>query len=859
MKATSFILIFLLVTGIAFQSCTGEPEQSRVWEKVEIQLEAEGSYSNPYMDVEVWVDLKGPEFNKRCYGFWDGENTWKIRVMATKAGEWTWKSDSNQSDKGLNNVKGGFIAEERTEEEKADNPLRRGMIKADEKGHSFRYADGTPMFWLADTWWPCMTQRYPWYEDEMERKVGSPEAGFKDYVRFRKEQGYNGCMVIAGFPNWLDEQSGWKGGGWEDEDGNLPFLVKDGKSDLDQLNPAYFRNMDRKVDYLNANGFIPFIETSRRDIGEYWINNFPWPESYARYIRYLCFRYQGNIVFNSPIHLDAPDHAVSKEEWNRAANIIVDEYDWPPFGHLASANPPGNTYHTFGHTKDARWLSFHGVGNLCRDHYLFTTIPEIFRLENPVPIVVNEPYYDGLKWGNDAEVGSDLAAYYSRVALYGCVLSGAMAGHVYGAHHIWRGDEQMPEAFLSQAAGQMRHIYDFLFSEGDAYSDLIEAKSLLRPFQTDNEDDNMGWSYCMRSENMDMFFLYFEKGCRKPLLTGALRNAEYDFHWFDPVTGMWTGFESVKSTRRGFIEFPEFPDGGSVSGTDWALKIKAVSRDAATGGIDVEDRLMAWAFLAFDPDERSPVERAEMLRRAGFTRCGYEGHPRYVRHLEDHIIAYRDHGIEMVGIYMEIREEDPLEQESIKGIIDILKRQNYKTQFWLTVKDALLEDITEEERVEKVCSLVGTIADEVLPMGCKIAMYNHGGWTGNPENQVQVIQNLQKSYNPDSLGIVLNFHHTHPYIDEFPEFFSRVKPYLFVVNTNGMRVKLDEDGVARPDPKILPLGEGDHEEEMLGIVNESGYDGLVGVSDHTRGVDPEFNLKKNRETLVSILDQLKQQ
>ena len=55
----------------------------RVWEKVEIVLRAEphgvgephsvgeGEYANPYTDVEVWVDLEGPGFRKRCYGFWD--------------------------------------------------------------------------------------------------------------------------------------------------------------------------------------------------------------------------------------------------------------------------------------------------------------------------------------------------------------------------------------------------------------------------------------------------------------------------------------------------------------------------------------------------------------------------------------------------------------------------------------------------------------------------------------------------------------------------------------------------------------------------------------------------------------------
>lgn len=574
MKTNILIAPFLIcLFGLILSCSSPSKEKYRLWEKVEIELKAEDTYTNPYTDVEVWIDLKGPDFNKRCYGFWDGGNTWKIRIMAANPGEWKWISGSNQQDNGLNRKKGGFIAEDWTEAEKIENPLRRGMIKADDRGHAFEYADGTPMFWLADTWWPCMTKRYFWYDDDSTRKVGTPEAGFKDYVRYRKDQGFNGCMVIAAFPNWLNEKKGWGGGNWEDEKGNWSFVVKDNLPDLDQINPLYFQSMDKKVDYLNANGFIPFIETSRRDIGEFWKSNFEWPESYARYIRYLCFRYQGNIVFNSPVHLDA--WALTKEDWNQAANIIVDDYNWPPFGHMASANPPGDTYHALGHTDEARWLTFHGVGNKYRDHYLFSTIPEIFGLENPVPIVVNEPYYDGLKWGNKADLGTDLAAYYSRVALYGSVFSGALAGHVYGANHIWNGDKQMPEAFVIKSAGQMNHIFNFMFSEGDVYTELIPAKHLLRPYQTSNTDNNMGWSYCMRTKNRDLYFLYFEKSCQKPVLTEALRETEYEFNWYNPSTGEWTRSERVKSTRRGFLEFPNFPDDGSVSNTDWALKIKA--------------------------------------------------------------------------------------------------------------------------------------------------------------------------------------------------------------------------------------------------------------------------------------------
>jgi len=76
------------------------------WEKVEIVLTAARDYPNPYVDVEVWVELSGPGFTKRCYGFWDGGRIYRVRVVATGPGQWTWRSGSNQDDPGLSGKTG---------------------------------------------------------------------------------------------------------------------------------------------------------------------------------------------------------------------------------------------------------------------------------------------------------------------------------------------------------------------------------------------------------------------------------------------------------------------------------------------------------------------------------------------------------------------------------------------------------------------------------------------------------------------------------------------------------------------------------------------------------------------------------
>lgn len=91
-----------------------------VWEKVEIVLHSKTKWVNPYTEATVWVDLKGPNFAKRCYGFWDGGDTFRVRVTATGPGSWTWRSGSEPADSGLDGASGAFTASEWTEAQKAE-------------------------------------------------------------------------------------------------------------------------------------------------------------------------------------------------------------------------------------------------------------------------------------------------------------------------------------------------------------------------------------------------------------------------------------------------------------------------------------------------------------------------------------------------------------------------------------------------------------------------------------------------------------------------------------------------------------------------------------------------------------------
>jgi hypothetical protein len=122
------------------------PSIVHVWEKKELTFTSARTWNNPYTDVTVWVDLVGPGFRKRVFGFWDGDRIFRVRLLAPAAGEWTWHSGSNPPDPGLSGLHGSFKAIEWSEEEKQKNTLRRGFVRATANHHAVEQADGTPFF-----------------------------------------------------------------------------------------------------------------------------------------------------------------------------------------------------------------------------------------------------------------------------------------------------------------------------------------------------------------------------------------------------------------------------------------------------------------------------------------------------------------------------------------------------------------------------------------------------------------------------------------------------------------------------------------------------------------------------------------
>ncbi len=578
---------------------------THVWEKLDLGFVAEGHYGNPYTEVTVWVDLEGPGFKKRVYGFWNGGQDFVVRVLATQAGEWRWTSGSAPHDAGLANKSGSFTAEAWSAAELAENPNRRGMVQMSGDRRGLEYADGTPFFLIGDTWWSVPSYRFPLELPDNPKPPG-PGATLNDLVHHRKAQGYNCVGLIAAQPAWANDgkppliqmedgtwvRAAWKQPGTESakdmhNEGGRPFEFpgkvpgfEDVMPDLDRVNPDYFKVLDEKIDYLNQMGFVPFIEVSRRDSGEAWQKFHDFKESYARFVQYCFARWQANITILSPIHYDYYLQTIPAEDYSVPIEHALATWGRPPFGTMLSANPNPSTLVNFGADS---WVDLHQSGNV-REHYTYWYLTEIFEAEPKKPAINGEPYYAGLhQLGTPYPLrvppDSEADQFYVRSGLYGSFLSGGLAGFIYGAEGIWNAEVEeaalypMWQSFTWQSGEQIQHIKSFAMVRGMRYRELEPKAELVFPNKSGPDFSYYGWSYCARTPDKKLFLIYFENEAEMAAsLRGVIGGARYRPSFFDPRSGQWLPpGEEIAVAPSSILTLPERPDS-----RDWGLMVELV-------------------------------------------------------------------------------------------------------------------------------------------------------------------------------------------------------------------------------------------------------------------------------------------
>ncbi len=250
--------------------------------------------------------------------------------------------------------------------------------------------------------------------------------------------------------------------------------------------------------------------------------------------------------------------------------------------------------------------------------------------------------------------------------------------------------------------------------------------------------------------------------------------------------------------------------------------------------------LVAWCIVPFDAKKRGPEERAQMLDRLGIKRLAYDWRDEHIRTFDQEIETMQRHGIEITAWWFPGGLND-----TARKILECLERHKVKTQLWISMGDPAPQ-APQAGKVQAAAAAIRPIAEAAAKIGCSVALYNHGGWFGEPENQVAIVEQLKMP----NVGIVYNFHHGHGHIARLPELLRKMQPHLLAINLNGMVIDGDKVG-----KKILTLGEGDQELAMLKTIRDSGWRGPVGILDHRPETDSEETLRAN----LAGLDKLRRQ
>jgi len=560
-------------------------------------------------------------------GFYDGEDSegrevWRVRFAPPRAGWWDWESSS--SDSQMNGISGDLHADEPTESDKDNNPNYRGHVKinksGDRPGRYFVYADGTPFFWIGDTNWSMNTYR-----------CGVHDGDFYEWLDDRKAKEFT---VILSQYYALDERN----------EGGYAFLTnhsKPGNGNFDDLNPAYFQQLDTRLKAIWDNGFVLAAHPT-------WISEDNISLSNAeRVSRYLLARYGAyNIVwslsgeYQYSYEDNRPGGSWFTSDWNSLGNFIQEHN---PFGHPVSVHSSGRTdwenltgiegsgeQSSGGEFHSQSWLDHNWLQTGHSDDRLWRVAQrteENYNRTPPKPVHHSEGFYENIS-------SEGASAYEVRWQAWSAYLNGA-GGHGYGASGVWQfydpddpynetGYEPWDGTSWSAAlnyggSGQLQYLHNF-FDEFDwwklePHRDWLQYNDSENPMPTSS---NITPPHLSAVEN-ELYVVYIPRGnSDEEIKITNLGDERYLAKRYNPRTGGWAdinGGDPITPVNGQWT----IPNWVYNDDNDWALKLTVYSSIPGDldgdGDVDIFDLVIVGN--CFGLEATGDCERADANNSGG--------------------------------------------------------------------------------------------------------------------------------------------------------------------------------------------------------------------------------------------------
>jgi len=388
---------------------TDQPSGAQQHAVSEWRFRSTHTYADPFNAVELDGLIEGPNGQTwRVPAYWAGGREWRLRFAPPLPGEYTLTTECTDP---ANPSLHGQTARFQARPAAAPNALwSRGPLRVAANRRTMEYADGTPFFWMGDTWWMGLCRRFKWPED------------FQALTAERVAKGFSLVQIVAGlYPDMpgFDPRGANEGGfPWE------PGYAR--------LNPAYFDHADARIAWLAQAGLAPCLVGSwgyylplmgLAKIKQHWRNMIARWGSYP-----VVWCLAGEAA--SPYYLSADretDIQTQVTGWIEVARYIrqVD-----PFHRLLTVHAAQEICDPVQaeHLLDVNLIEpAHGG-----EETLVASVKLIQREyahQPPMPALIDEISYEGILHYSGAEV--------QRFGFWTAMLSGA-AGHTYGANGLWQ-------------------------------------------------------------------------------------------------------------------------------------------------------------------------------------------------------------------------------------------------------------------------------------------------------------------------------------------------------------------------------------------------------------------------------------
>jgi len=363
---------------------------------------------DPFNELELDVVIRHADGESwRMPAYWAGGQEWRVRFTPPKAGLYETTTMCTDPDSDLHCVCGGL---EVAPSAGANALFAHGPLRLAASRRTLEYADGTPFFWLGDTWWMGLCQRLSWPDD------------FQELTADRVAKGFTVIQIVAGLypdmPGFDPRGANEAGFPWEER--------------YARINPAYFNMADLRIRWLVRSGLIPCIvgawgyylpQIGIARMKQHWRN---LVARWAAYPVVWCLAGEGAMPYYLSADKDG-DRTAQITGWTEVARYVrrID-----PYHHLITIHPTrvGRDQVTDDTVLDFDMLQTGHGGFWDVSNAVATVITERGR-QPTMPVVVGEANYEGILHSTQAEV--------QRLSFWASVLSGA-GGYTYGANGIWQ-------------------------------------------------------------------------------------------------------------------------------------------------------------------------------------------------------------------------------------------------------------------------------------------------------------------------------------------------------------------------------------------------------------------------------------